>query len=85
MSRHRLHVTKLEEFAVFCEANGWKRQPLKGEYEVLRMTHAVKHPLIIHTRLQTHSGNDVQHLTLHGTAESMFSRWMSSRKQPTKE
>jgi hypothetical protein len=81
MSRHRLHVKKLEEFAAFCEKEGWTRQPLKGEYEVLRMTHAKKHPLIVHTRLQTHAGNDVQHLTLHGTAESMFSRFVKLPKE----
>lgn len=81
MSRHRLHVTKMEEFAKFCEANGWTRVPLKGEYEVLRMTHAVKHPLIVHTRLENSNGGLPEHLTLHGTAESMFSRWMISKKK----
>jgi hypothetical protein len=80
MSRHRLHVTKLEEFAAFCEAHGWTRQPLKGAYEVLRMTHSTKHPLIVHTKLENRSGGLPEHLTLHGTAESMFSQWMRERK-----
>ena len=75
LSQSTILPNKLEEFAKFCEADGWTRQPIKGEYEVLRMTHATRHPLIVHTRLQTHAGNDVQHLTLHGTAESMFSKW----------
>jgi hypothetical protein len=84
MSRHRLHVTKLEEFADFCTAHGWTRQPVKGEYEVLRMTHATKDPLIVHTRLVNSRGGDVQHLTLHGTAESMFNHWQHAKRKGEK-
>ena len=75
MSRNRLHVTKLDDFAQFCESRGWTKVATKGEYEVLRMTRGMRGdpPLIVHTKLATSAGNDPVHLTLHGVAEKMFS------------
>ena len=78
MSRHRLHVSKLDEFAAYCTKIGWTRVDPKGDYEVLRMTRHGSKPLIVYTRLATHAGNAPVHLTLHGIAEKMFSGYVKS-------
>lgn len=77
MSRNKLHVTKLEEFASYCESQGFKRVNLKGEYEALRMVRSDV-TLIVHKKLQTFAGNDTVHLTLHGASEIMFKKWKRS-------
>jgi hypothetical protein len=79
MSRHRLHVDKLEQFAKYCEAQGWARVATKGEYEVLRMTKGTQPPLIVHTKLATHAGNAPVHLTLHGIAERLFTSFIREK------
>lgn len=79
MSRNRLHTSKLEEFAAYCERIGWTRVAPKGDYEVLRMTRIGSDPLIVHTRLATHAGGAPVHLTLHGVAERMFNGYLRTR------
>jgi len=32
-----LALTRLDDFASWCESNGWTREPPKGIYEVLRL------------------------------------------------
>lgn len=82
MSSHRLHVSKLEAFAAFCSKEGWQRVDTKGDYEVLRMTRIGSNPLIVHTKLATHAGNAPVHLTLHGVAEKIFTRFVRSQESP---
>lgn len=74
MSRNRLHITKLEEFAEWLASQGWERQEPKGEWEVLRM-HLHGEYIIVHTRKHA-----TEHLTLHGNGELWFSHWMRRRK-----
>lgn len=80
MSRNRLHVSKLEAFAIYCEGKGWVRRPTKGEYEVLRMTRSDV-TLIVHTKAATVRGNAPVHLTLHGASEIMFNKWIREKAQ----
>jgi hypothetical protein len=82
VSRYRLHVSKLEDFATWLERIGWTRAEVKGDYEVLRMTRIGSKPLIVHTKLATARGNAPVHLTLHGVAEQMFSNYMRSSREP---
>jgi hypothetical protein len=80
MSRNRLHTSKLEDFAAYCERIGWARETPKGEYEVLRMTRTGSLPLIVHTKLATSAGNAPVHLTLHGAAERMFDGYQRAQR-----
>ncbi|WP_339139061.1 hypothetical protein [Kerstersia gyiorum] len=46
-----MHKTKLAEFQAFCEEYGWRVEPTKGPYEVLRMRHSgCEDPMIVHGR-----------------------------------
>jgi predicted RNA binding protein YcfA (HicA-like mRNA interferase family) len=77
-SRCSLHLNKLDEFAAFCEADGWKRAPAKGSYEVLRMTKKGKEPLIVHTKNATK-----EHLTTWGMSAVMLGQWFRNRQPAT--
>lgn len=82
MSRSRLHVNSLDQFAQFCESHGWVREEPKGFYQVLRMRHpSCLDPLIVHKRLTNSAGNELVHLTLHGHSETMVSRYLRYKKQ----
>lgn len=73
-SRCSLHLTKVDEFASFCESHGFTRQmPLTDAYEVLRMTKKGEHPVICHAR-----GGAKEHATIWGTSERMFRKWRRS-------
>lgn len=45
-NRNRLHLSQLDAFASFAATLGWTREPVKGEYEVLRLTKSKHHPCI---------------------------------------
>jgi len=76
--RGRLHVRKVDDFAVWLEKHGWKRVDAKGIYEVLRMerlieaTPAGKSRFILVHRKDT----ETQHYSLHGESSVWFSKWM---------
>jgi hypothetical protein len=70
-----LHKSKLEEFAAYCESQGWLREPVKGDYEVLRMRQKGSSPLIVWDRL-----NAREHYTTEGNSEYMFSWWKKSKR-----
>ena len=74
MSRQRnlLHRTHLPLFTTFCAERGWKIEPPRGEYEVLRMRHpAYADVLLVHERGKTKNGDVRQHLTVWGVSETM--------------
>ena len=82
MSRNRLAVTKLEEFATFCASRGWVREAVKGDYEVLRMKKEnEKDRLLVYTKAQTAVGGNPVHLTLYGHAERMFNKYIRERNE----
>lgn len=79
MSRHRLHLTKLDAFAAFCESQGYTREPaIESAYEVLRLRKAGTPAVIAHAPVRA-----TQHATLHGNGERMFSKWMRERAKET--
>lgn len=72
-SRCTLARSKLLDYLVFCERNGWLSLPCKGEYEVLRMKHYdFKLPLIVHQSGDTNS----MHLTTQGHSDEMLKRFL---------
>lgn len=51
--RSLLHLDHLDEFRAWSEARGWKSEPCKGFYEVLRMRHASHSaPVIFYKRAE---------------------------------
>jgi hypothetical protein len=74
-SRNRLHQKKLNDFAQFCSERGWKEEPFKGNFEVLRMRHlAHKQPLLVYQQLDAK-----EHLTTHGIADRMLNQYLKER------
>lgn len=70
--RNLLHVRHLAAFTAFCSARGWQGEPIKGEFEVLRMRHsAYADVLLVHRRGHTKNGDERQHLTVWGVSESL--------------
>ena len=77
MSRHRLHLSKLDEFAAYCAAQGYSRgEPIAAACEVLRLTKSRAPAIIAHARHRA-----TQHATLHGEGERMFSRFVRAQQQ----
>lgn len=74
-TRNSLHKSKLDDFRGYLESFGWIDQKLKGDYEVLRMTHP-KHNgvLLAYAKL-----NAREHFTIDGIAYDMFRKWMRER------
>jgi len=70
-----LHLSKLDEFAEYCETQGFRRVETKGDYEVLRMVAAKGEPVIAHAK----SGSK-EHATTWGMSERMFLKWQRSKR-----
>lgn len=71
-----LHKSKLEDFAQWLEARGWKRAKTKGAYEVLRMTWAEETPLIVYRK------NVVkEHYTTFGTGQVLVKQWLREKRK----
>lgn len=75
-SRNTLARHKLDDFIAFCTARGWKREPTKGDYEILRMRHpARKDPLMVHQGLH----DDSMHLTTWGESDRMVRIYLNEK------
>lgn len=74
-SRQMLHLSKLDEFAAFCESQGFQRDPPKDYYEVLRMTKPGSEPLLVHKKLYAK-----EHVTTWGVSQRMFYRWRDAKR-----
>lgn len=75
-SRHRLHLTKIDDFAEFCEKRGYTRTaPISDAYEVLRLTKKGSPAIIAHARLGAK-----EHATLHGKGTDMFNSYIAKKR-----
>lgn len=75
-SRCSLHLSKLDEFAAFCETRGFTRVIPKGEYEILRMELKDSAPVIVHKRLDAK-----EHATTWGVSATLFRQWQRSKRR----
>lgn len=73
-SRCLLHLNKLDTFKVFCASRGWRDEPIKGPYEVLRMTRTGSSPLIVYARNRA-----TEHVTVAGVALEMARAFLRER------
>lgn len=77
-SRSLLAMSKLEEFAVWAIADGFVREPTKGEYEVLRLRWGEK---INGQRMQPYiffRSDGAQHATSQAEGTQLVARWLKS-------
>ena len=74
-SRNRLHKTKLADFRVWLEARGWKDEPTKDFYEVLRMSWPGEAPLLVHRKNELK-----EHYTTWGISETLMGQWLREKK-----
>ena len=73
--RHLLHVSKVAAFTEWAKAQGYRSEPLKGPYEVLRLRSSAWDLLVFHKRDRS------EHLTVgEGPAAELVGRWLRERK-----
>ena len=72
--RDQLHLSKLDEFAAWAEAQGYRREHPKGVYEVLRLRQEGYPPLIYWTH---HTGD---HATTDAHSDPLVQRWFSAKR-----
>ncbi len=73
-NRHRLHLTKIDDFATWAEGQGYVRERLKGAYEVLRLRAPNGAYLVFFGR------NGCDHATVpYGHGDGLVSRWLRER------
>ena len=77
-SRCQLHLSKIDEFATYCETQGFRRIDTKGDYEVLRMVAVKGEPVIVHARSRSK-----EHATTWGMSERMYLKWRRSKRAPS--
>lgn len=74
--RNYLAQKHLGEFETYCQTKGWEPQPLKGDFEVLRMRHPTeKGVLLVHDRLDA-----VVHYTTEGHSYRLAQSFYDKRK-----
>jgi len=77
-SRNLLALTKLEEFALWAISQGYKREPTKGIYEVLRLRKKGESPVLYFKR------DSGKHATSYGNGTTLVQKWINTRKQAKK-
>ena len=83
-SRSLLALTKLVDFAAWAVCQGYKVEPTKGTYEVLRLRKKGEAPLLYFRRDKGSFGGEPQHATSYGDGTTLVYQWLNSRKQPKK-
>ena len=81
-NRSELHISKIDEFAAWAEKKGWKREPTKGYYEVLRMRKPGRKPLILYKRIRT------DHATIgwdQKAGASLVEQWLHEKRLAREE
>lgn len=76
-NRETLRVERLKEFEAWAIAAGYTSEPVKGQYEVLRLRPPTgEGPWIFYRRIQTHAGGELVHLTVPNEAMPLVRRWL---------
>lgn len=78
-SRNLLSLTKVESFAQWAVTQGYKVEPTKGSYEILRLRKKGKSPILFFKR------NSGEHATSYGDGTALVQQWINTRKQPKGE
>jgi hypothetical protein len=72
--RNQLHLNKLKEFTQWAVRQGYKEEPIKGYYEIMRLR-GIDGKLKI---FWIHIGGD--HVTTDRESQPLVDAWMQSRK-----
>jgi hypothetical protein len=75
-SRNLLSLSKIEEFATWAVSQGFKREPPKGTYEILRLRKKGESPVLFFKR------DKGEHATSYGDGTNLVKQWINTRKQP---
>lgn len=77
MSRRRdsLHHTKVQEFLEWVKAKGYQVQPVKGCYEVFRLSNPKKGEILI-----AHKRDRTDHVTTTGRLTQLVGVWLNEKK-----
>ena len=78
-SRSLLALTKMEEFAAWAVSQGYRREPTKGTYEVLRLRKKGESPVLYFKR------DKGEHATSYGDGTKLIQTWINTRKQDKKD
>lgn len=85
MARDRGLLTKdrLEEFATWAVARGYQREPVKGNYEVLRLRKKGDPPITVWARGgETHP--NPHHVTVYGAGLKLAKKFIRDTKETAK-
>lgn len=74
-TRNLLHKNKLDDFKRWLVKDGWKIEPTKGLYEVLRARKGNKRPLIIYAR-----DNSKEHVTVQARDVYIVKAYLRDRR-----
>jgi hypothetical protein len=74
-SRNLLALTKLVDFAAWAVCQGYKVEPTKGSYEVLRLRKKGESPVLFFKR------DKGQHATSYGDGTALVQLWVNTRKE----
>lgn len=75
-NRCKLHLTKIEDFVDFVSELGYKREPTKGFYEVLRIRRDQDEPPVL---FFTRVGTD--HATVYGKGMSLVDKYLRTKRR----
>jgi hypothetical protein len=74
-SRNLLAMTKLVDFAAWAVSHGYRREPTKGTYEVLRLRRKGESPVLYFKR------DKGEHATSYGEGTTLVQLWINTRKE----
>lgn len=73
--RDNLHHTKVPEFLQWAEAKGYSQLPIKGSYEVFRLSNPKKGEILI-----GHKRDKTDHITTTGRLTQLVDSWHRERR-----
>ena len=79
--RALLALSRLEEFASWAAAQGYRREAVKGTYEILRLRTQGQKPVLFYRKDRTAGGGEPVHATCQSDGSRLVHRWLSNRKQ----
>lgn len=75
-ARNLLALTKVQEFSLWAESQGYKSEPTKGSYEILRLRKKGQSPVLFFKR------DKGEHATSYGDGTALVQAWINTRKHP---